>query len=162
MALPGAKNMQQLPPIGVRLHFHLSYRWWTLVWCPESTVWWRLSTFSAFYNCSTSYSRVIPEPLEESYDMDAPFRAKNPVVFYFLDLDQLWISVLISIYCKMELLSWRWSVALIYRHRYRTQVTLCPLCPVTRIKLCGLWPDGSQVLIMIVVPGMGFFLWSWP
>lgn len=53
-------------------------------------------------------------PWEEGFDTDTPFRVESYKVTYSLHVDQLWVSVLSTIYCKKKLFWWRGRNALIW------------------------------------------------
>jgi hypothetical protein len=66
----------------------------------RKTVFFESSTTPKSYNLSSVYFSWVPETLKEVFDNDIPFKAECSTVSHPLYAVDLWISVLISIYCK--------------------------------------------------------------
>lgn len=86
----------------------------------------------SFYN--TPPSTMIPKPSEAMVQY-ALIRAEHSLVSYSLCFVQLWVSVLIIIYCKQKLLYWRVKDVLIYGHKNYSLTVRLILCPFGRIVL---------------------------
>ena len=72
------------------------------------------SIFSGTYIPSASSSTAFPEPWDEGFEGDIPFRAECFKVSYYLFEVWLWVSVLVPICCRRKLLWWWTNKALIY------------------------------------------------
>lgn len=69
-------------------------------------------------------------------DINVPFKAKHSTVSNHLSVDQLSVSVLITMYSKKELLWWVLKAVLIYGYKDTNLGISLLLCPFSRIIVC--------------------------
>lgn len=79
----------------------------------ENAVSWSYSSPLAFYSLSTFSSTCVPEPWGEGFNGLFLLGLSAPKSFT-LNAVQLWVSILISIYCKKSLFWWVFSNAMLY------------------------------------------------
>lgn len=92
---------------------------------------------------------VISAPWGARCDTEVSFMAKPSQVFYSLDMDQLWVSVLITTDLKNKLLWWDWAPN--YSYNNKSVEVILILHPLT---------ISPQVYDPITGSGMNFIWWS--
>lgn len=93
--------------------------------------------FAGSYNAAGPASTMSPQPRVEACDIGVSFRAEHTTVS--LLVDQLWVSVVIAIYCKKKVLWWSLRDILSCKFHFSLQPNI-PLAVCTHLHfLCISW-----------------------
>lgn len=123
--------------------------------CPEDNGFLCSPAISGSYILSMPPSAIIHEALEVRVQCIVPSREWTFLKsHYSLDFGRLWVSVLVSIYCKQKLFWWRVKGVLIYRYHKSLGVCLI-LCPFGRIIVVDSLLGSTICLNIVYLPSNG-------
>lgn len=84
-------------------------------WYVEETISLESSTISGSCNLPASSSTWMCWPLEEVVDADIPFRTESSSVSYSMPMVQLWICLLLAVYCNNSLWWYLYKISKWYK-----------------------------------------------
>lgn len=105
--------------------------------CVEDTAFLESSITPGSYNISASSSIQTPELWGKGFNEIVPFRTEDSKVSCSLYIVQLWVSVLVPLYCKKKVLWWQLTEPLIHRYSNMSLGNIFLLCSISVIRVVG-------------------------